>query len=135
MPTDFGKWNTRKIQLHNADGTALFQEREVWWCALGANIGFEQDGGNKDFERPVIILKKFNLDACLVVPLTARPKQGKYYLPVGTIGGREAVAVLSQVRFIDRKRLANKICTLESEIFQSLIRAVIGASFTSLPLK
>ena len=58
---------------------ALFHEREVWWCSLGANIGFEQDGGGEDFERPVVILKKFNLDACLIVPLTARPKKGIGY--------------------------------------------------------
>jgi mRNA interferase MazF len=135
MKKEFGRWNERKIQLNDADGTALFHEREVWWCALGANIGFEQDGGNADFQRPVIVVKKFNLDACLVVPLTARPKKGKYYFPVGSVDGRDAVAVLSQVRFIDRKRLVNKICTLETETFQSLLRAVIGASFNVVPLK
>lgn len=130
MKKDFWKWHTKKEQLNETKGTALFHEREVWWCALGVNIGYEQDGGQEDFERPVVILKKFNLDACLMVPLSARPKQGTYYFPIGKIEDRDAVAVLSQVRFIDRKRLKNKICTLNEEIFHSLVQSVIRASFS-----
>ncbi len=85
MKKNFRLWTAKKEVLNDTKGTALFHEREVWWCALGANIGFEQDGGQEDFERPVVILKKFNLDACLIVPLTGRPKEGKYYFPVGRI--------------------------------------------------
>lgn len=129
MRKDFQKWHGLKKELHEHAGVALFQEREIWWCSLGANIGFEQDGGGEHFERPVIILKKFNLDACLVVPLTARPKKGTYYLAVGRVDGRDAVAVLSQVRFIDRRRFANKISTLDEETFSVLVRAIIQASF------
>jgi len=94
------------------------------------NIGFEQNGSTDDFARPVIILKKYNLDACLIVPLTARQKTGRYYFPVGRIDNRDAVAVLSQVRFIDRKRLTNKTCTLDEKVFRSLIYAVVSASFS-----
>ena len=129
MQKDFQKGHNLKKQLHEHQGTALFHEREVWWCSLGANIGFEQDGGGNDFTRPVVIIKKFNLEACLVVPLTARPKEGKYYFPVGEVEGRQAVAVLSQVRFLDRRRLSNKISTLDDSIFHKLIQAVILASF------
>jgi mRNA interferase MazF len=57
MEKDFDGWNGRKKTLNGAEGTALFHEREVWWCALGVNIGFEQDGRGGDFERPAIILK------------------------------------------------------------------------------
>ena len=129
MKKDFWQWHAKKEKLNDTEGTALFHEREVWWCALGANIGFEQDGSKEDFERPVIILKKFNLDACLIVPLTTRSKKGKYYFSVGAIEGRDAVAVLSQVRFIDRKRLTNKICTLDEDIFRSLAQAIVSVSF------
>lgn len=75
------------------------------------------------------ILKKFNLDACLIVPLTGRPRPGKYYFSVGRIEDRDAVAVLSQVRFIDRKRLKNKVCTLNEKVFRPLVQSVIRASF------
>lgn len=133
MKKDFQKWHGLKKHLHEHDGTALFQEREVWWCALGANVGFEQDGGGEYFERPVVILKKFNLDACMIVPLTARVKKGKYYFAVGKIDGRDAIAVLSQVRFIDRKRLANKIITLDADVFRALIKNIVHASFEESP--
>lgn len=133
MKKDFKKWHDKKEIINGSVGTALFHEREVWWCVLGANVGYEQDGSQEDFERPVIILRKFNLDACLIIPLTAKLKKGKFYFTVGMIDGRNAVAILSQVRFIDRKRLVNKICMLERNIFLNLIRAVIKISINGDP--
>jgi mRNA interferase MazF len=126
---DFWKWHQKKQQIHASEGTALFQEREVWWCILGENVGFEQDGRGELFARPVVILAKFNLNACLVVPLTAKSKKGKFYFEIGEIAGRNAVAVLSQLRFIDRKRLADKIATLDKDMFRILSRAVVNACF------
>ena len=84
--------------------------------------------------RPVVILSKFNLDACLVVPLTAKLKKGKYYFSVGDVSGRDAVAVLSQIRFVDRKRLAVKIATMDQNTFDALTKAVVKASFPNLKL-
>ena len=129
MEKDFRPWHDKKTVINSADGAALFHEREVWWCSLGSNIGYEQDGRGESFTRPVVILTKFNLDSCLIVPLTTRSKTGKYYFPVGDIDQRSAVAVLSQVRYIDRKRLAVKITTLNSDIFQSLLSAVVDVCF------
>jgi len=129
MKKDFWKWHTKKEEINEAKGTALFHEREVWWCTLGANVGYEQDGNSELFTRPVVILSKFNLDACLIIPLTAKPKKGAYYFPVGNVSGREAVAVLSQVRFVDRKRLALKIATMDRHTFQELTKSVVKACF------
>jgi hypothetical protein len=38
--------------------------------------------------------------------------------------------VLSQLRFIDRKRLSNKICTLDERIFRTLTNAVVSVNFS-----
>ena len=132
MNKDFKKWHTLKAKLHEGEGSALFQAREIWWASLGANIGFEQDGVGEIFTRPVIVLTKFNLDVCLVVPLTARPKKGKYYFPIGNVAGKQAVAVLSQLRFIDKKRLAKKILTLDRDIFKKLREAIVDVCFPEL---
>ena len=132
MKKDYKKWHDKKTEVNESEGTALFHEREVWWCTLGENIGYEQDGSSELFTRPVIILTKFNLDACLVVPLTAKPKNGKYYFDVGNVSGRKAVAVLSQLRFVDRKRLSSKIATMDQDIFKALTRAVVNASFPDI---
>ncbi|MBI2100874.1 MAG: type II toxin-antitoxin system PemK/MazF family toxin [Candidatus Vogelbacteria bacterium] len=132
MEKDFRRWHAEKEKINSVKGTALFHEREVWWCRVGVNIGFEMDGRGETFERPVVIIKKFNLDVCLVVPLTARPKKGKYYFSVGKIADREATAVLSQIRFIDRKRLANKITMLDTKIFKKLIKEITRANLETL---
>lgn len=129
MKKDFIKWHGIKKELHEHSSEVFFHEREVWWCSLGANIGFEQDGTGEDFQRPVIILKKFNLDVGLVIPLTGREKTGKYYFAVGEVDGRKATAVISQVRFIDRKRLANKIGVVEEETFSRLTQAIVATNF------
>ena len=63
------------------------------------------------------------------MPLTTTQKKGKYYFKVGGVDGRDATAVLSQVRFIDRKRLANKVGVLEEDIFNRLFEAIIQVNF------
>ena len=44
MEKDFDKWFVVKKQIHSMGGRVFAHPREIWWCALGANIGYEQDG-------------------------------------------------------------------------------------------
>src|SRR6266566_1019469 len=44
MPKDFAKWHTRKSEIDQREPRVFFHEREIWFCHLGANVGFEQDG-------------------------------------------------------------------------------------------
>lgn len=127
---DFDAWNEEKKRLQNTNLVLFFHEREVWWCKLGVNIGFEQDGKNAQFARPVVILKTYSTNAALAVPLTARDKTGIYYFDIGQIDGRGAKAVLSQVRFIDKRRLINKIDVVSEEIFEKLRSAIIAINLT-----
>jgi mRNA interferase MazF len=73
---DFRGWCEKKEILHGKDEDLVpyFNERELWWCALGVNIGFEQDGKNEHFERPVLVLRKFNKHLLLVLPQTSKAK-------------------------------------------------------------
>jgi mRNA-degrading endonuclease toxin of MazEF toxin-antitoxin module len=132
MSKDYARWHEEKTRVNGARGVALFQEREIWWCALGENIGSEQDGGSERFTHPVAILTKFNLELCLVVPLTGRRKHGRYYFPIGEVEGQDATAILSQIRLIDRKRLQLKMATLPRAVFDDLTRRVVGACFPNL---
>lgn len=122
---DFNGWNVEKQHRHKKNPTLYFHQREVWWCALGVNIGFEQDGKNANYSRPVVILKTFSTNACLVVPLTSQEKKGLFYFDVGTVAGRQAKANLSQIRFVDKRRLVNKVDTIDEEIFEKLRSAII----------
>jgi mRNA interferase MazF len=92
---------------------ALFNEREVWWCFWGLNIGNEQNGG-KDFARPVVILKKFNKNLFIAVPLTEQNKKGKYYVFLQSLS---RVAIISQNKTLDSKRLYQKIGFLSKDDF------------------
>ena len=128
MEKNFDKWNKNKKKIHTKNDRILFHEREIWWCALGVNIGFEQDGKNHDFERPVIIFRKFNNEVCLALPITTRAKNGKFYFTYDH-DERQFSIILSQIRLIDAKRLLRKIRTLSrkefsqlNQVFESLLK-------------
>ena len=124
MQKDFDEWNKKK-KVINSQKIALFcHERELWWCALGVNIGFEQDGSNVEYRRPVLILKGLSMETCLVVPLTTSTNLHRFRPPLGLVEGKEACALLSQIRVIDTKRLVKKIGYLDKEIF-SKIRKIV----------
>lgn len=127
---NFDGWNIEKKLVNASNPSIFFHEREVWWCKLGVNVGFEQDGKNVQFSRPVIVLKTYSTNAALIVPLTSRNKQGVYYFDIGKVDGRNAKAVLSQVRFIDKRRLINKVDVIREGIFEKLKSAVIQINLT-----
>src|SRR3989344_2616537 len=121
MHKDFNKWNEKKKVIHNRGNTPFFHEREVWWCTLGLNVGYEQDGGDK-FERPILIVKKFNRDVLWALPLTTSAKRNEYYFP---ISGQEGSAViLSQLRLVSSKRLERLMYKLPKGQFKQILAQI-----------
>ncbi len=54
----FLEWIRLKEKLHeNNAKIPLFKEGEVWWCAIGENVGIEMNGKSKKFSRPEDIKK------------------------------------------------------------------------------
>ncbi len=121
---DFDGWNDIKKDIHASGEAAYYHVRDVRWCLLGTNIGYEQDGSGQGRARPVLVLKAFSRHVCLVVPLTTSQKKNPYHRSVGTIGGLHAFAIISQIRLVDTRRLGLKICTLEKKIFEETKKAV-----------
>ena len=116
----FVHWTKIKFRLHTAEGPKFyFREREIWWCSLGANIGHEQDGKKRGFERPVLVLKKFNPYLLWTIPLTSKQKQGKYYIET-KYRGESYMLILSQLRVISSKRLTRKIRTMPKKEFDEV---------------
>ena len=124
MEKDFQKWHDLKSKIDNEHQSPPFSEREVWWCSLGVNVGFEQDGTGGTGERPVLILKGFSKHVCLAVPLTTSTKKNSYHIALGIIDGKESVAITSQIRLIDTKRLINKIGFVNHDVFETIRKAV-----------
>ncbi len=86
---------------------------------MGVNIGFEQDGKNDLFERPVLIIKTFNKEVLWIVPLTSRHKKNKYYYEFD-YKSKPQTAILSQIRLISSKRLLRKIWTFPINDFKKV---------------
>lgn len=125
MTKDFDSWNISKKEINfNESYLPLYKKREIRWCRLGVNIGYEQDGTGKDFSRPVLILRGFSRNVCLVVPLTTSTKKNPYHISVGKIEGRDAFVIISQVRLIDTKRLDQHISFLNKNSFEVIRKAV-----------
>ena len=95
---------------------------------LGANIGFEIDGKQADFSRPVLILKKYNKFSFLALPLTTNARPSPYRLFVGMTDGKASYAVLSQLRNLDSLRLVNKVGTIDAALMPHIRKAASKAN-------
>ena len=121
---EFAEWTKQKVRIHSSDDIDFyFHEREIWWSSLGKNIGFEQDGKNDKFERPVLVLKKFNKNILWVLPLTRKGKDLPYYYRHEQ-GGEESFVILSQIRLISSKRLQRRMRLIEKREFSEIRQMV-----------
>ena len=121
---DFDSWNIQKKTIHNFGKNKYYHPRDIWWCNLGANIGFEQDGTGLEKERPIVIISGFSKSVCLIIPLTTSQKNNKYYLKIGKVDNKNASVIISQIRLIDTKRLTNKIGIINEKKFAKIRKAV-----------
>ena len=111
MNKDFQKWHGEKSSIHKDKKRPSFHVREVWFCSMGANVGFEQDGGGERYLRPIIVIRKFDNEVLWALPCTKNNKKGKYYFQITIIDDeqeRKSTAIMSQIRLIDAKRLQYK---------------------------
>ncbi len=124
MKKDFQKWHTLKAKIDAQHPSPLFREQEIWWCSLGSNVGTEEDGKNKLFERPVIVIRKFSKDMFWGVPATLQKKEGVFYFTF-TLFEQEQIALVSQIRTLSGKRLIRRMGKLSTRQFTALKDAVI----------
>jgi len=133
MQTYYDNWNKLK-QIINYYKKPLFcNQREIWWCSIGMNIGTEVYGKNELFERPVIILKVYNKETALILPITSKEKLGKYYFKI-RFGFTNSFAVLSQSRTINTRRLSRKIGRLPKSDFRILLNNYSNSLQNETPL-
>ena len=118
---DYIEWTKLKIRIHfsERESELYFKEREIWWASLGLNIGFEENGKHENFERPVLILKKFNKNILWALPLTSQGRTGEFYHQFEYEGDKYSV-ILSQLRLISSKRLLRKIRVLPDVDFEKI---------------
>lgn len=120
---EFAIWNEKKKKIHLDERSIYFRKREIWWCSLGVNIGYEQDGKNENFERPVLVLRKINRHLALVIPLSSKRKNHPYYFEY-LQNGKIFSAIIFQIRVVSTKRFLRRLGLVKEEDFDSIIDAV-----------
>lgn len=53
----FDEWNEVKKNTHSFGRVPAIKKGEIWWCAMGENVGVEINGKSEVFSRPVLIFK------------------------------------------------------------------------------
>jgi mRNA interferase MazF len=112
----FDEWNKEKQKVENKERFVFAHPREIWWCSLGVNIGAEVDGKNENFERPVLIVKVYNKESMLVVPITSKLKNDSFHYELDVteetknkIFTKKIWIKLTQIKVISSKRLLRKV--------------------------
>lgn len=106
----FNKWNNEKKKLQIKENK-IISIGKIYWVSIGQNIGSEVYGKHNDFKRPVLVLNKIYIEdyvnLFVGVPLTSKieNKTGFLYHHFTDSKNRKQVALLSQVRTFDTKRI------------------------------
>jgi len=117
---NFDSWFALKPKINQKDANSLFfEERQIWWCSIGANIGSEIDGKHSNFERPVLILKKFGNNTFLGVPMSTKIREGSYYFDI-LIKETQGQLLFHQAKTMDCKRLLRKIIKINPNLFNTI---------------
>lgn len=104
----FEEWIKVKVSLHYAGNFPVVKEGQIWWCAVGENIGVEINGKSETFARPILVLRKLSRYGFMGVPLTSKRHDGSWYVPF-VFKGRSQYAALAQARVFSVSRLYTKI--------------------------
>ncbi|OGH65235.1 MAG: hypothetical protein A2821_03650 [Candidatus Magasanikbacteria bacterium RIFCSPHIGHO2_01_FULL_41_23] len=131
---DFSEWHNIKHKIENFQVEKLFHDREIWWCSLGSNIGFEQDGKNAKYERPILIFRKFSKGMFWGLPLTSKEKDDIFHhkIILHLIDQNEkpqekiSRVILSQLRLLSAKRLIRRVARINEKIFAEIEKQVIN---------
>lgn len=126
MEKDFLKWHNKKEKINREKKRVFCHEREIWWCSIGVNVGYEQDGKGENFARPILIFKKFNKEIFWGIPITTHIKSGKFYHLINIGGNIPRCAILSQIRLFDNKRLLDKIGVIDKNNYSQIQKAIIN---------
>jgi len=128
MEKDFDAWNRVKKQLDGIEKPPFFNQREIWWCSVGLNIGSELYGKGRLFTRPVLVLHKQGRYTFLGAPMSTKLKERKDYYQLNFKG--EMVSVLLQeIRKYDARRLADKMGKVSEGRFSKIQKAAMQINF------
>lgn len=120
---EFDAWNTIKKKTDQSKSSTMIKEGEICWCKIGLNIGNETIGKGKEFNRPVLIIKKFSSDVFWGVPLTSKNKIGSWYY---YLKNQNRTLILNQMKIFDRKRLQSRVAQISNKQLKDIKIKIIA---------
>jgi len=123
---DFNRWNElkKKIDSNNDLLDNFPKEGEVWMSSVGLNIGYEQNGSENNFSRPVLIVKKFNNHMFWAVPLSTKQKDFDFYFNYTDPNNQKVSAILAQMKLVSVKRLKRDVYIIPNELFDQIKKKI-----------
>jgi mRNA interferase MazF len=105
----YDDWNEEKKYAQFAKKpNQNFRAGEIWWVEVGVNLGFEIDGKHENFERPVLILKKYHSQLFLALPLTSRSREGSFFREI-SYNDKVGNVIFAQAKTMSSLRLLRKL--------------------------
>jgi len=117
----FDIWNENKKVVNNRNDVDQFyvKPREIRYVKLWVNIWFEQNG-KWEFQRPVLVIERIWV-LFLIVPLSTKQKDNPFYYKLNSTSfDKPSMAILSQIRVIDKKRFINPIWSVSITEFLTI---------------
>ena len=116
----FDIWMPLKTRIHFAERKWEFREREIWWMAIGENVGTEVNGKGANFLRPVLIVRKYGPRGFFGVPLSSKVHNGMWYTSFKS-NGKHQCALLSQSGSFCSYRLYGFMSRISKRDFAKII--------------
>lgn len=129
---NFDEWNKYVKHLELQDSQEYFSDHEVWWCAIGVNVGSEIDGKNDKFERPVLVIVRMNQDKLFIAPITSNIKNYSDRVTISLLGKKSQI-ILSQTQMISSKRLLRRISLVSNRHYQEAVIVLLKILLSGSP--
>lgn len=119
---EYDLWIKFKEILNLLNIKLPFSEKEIWWVSFGINIGIEINGKGEYFERPAVIIKRFNILHAWVLPISRvdNLKDGIHVSIKHNLLELNSVVVLSQIQTISNERLLRYIGRVSDQEFKNI---------------
>ena len=119
---NFDSWNELKKIIDRKNNTPdnFPKEGEVWMSSVGLNIGYEQNGSEDNFSRPMLVIKKFNNHMFWAVPLSTKQKDFDFYFNYIDPNNQKVSAILAQMKLVSVKRLKRDIYVMPDKVFDQI---------------
>lgn len=115
---NFDIWNIHKKNIEHKERIE-YHEGDIWMVSVGENIGVEESGKGDNYLRPVVVIKKFNKEFSLCIPLSSTLKEGLYYFKF-SFKQKISNALLSQIKPVDVKRFVYRMGWVNYRVLHEL---------------